>query len=93
MLMGAQTYTHLLARRVRPDCGVARSVIAGQTADQRGNLNLHDVGEKKPQSLETCTQTHHSEPQHSNTIHYCITEHIINNTPKHSARAQQSNIE
>lgn len=47
MLTRAQTYTHSLARQVRPDCGVARAVIAGQTADQRGNLNLHDVGGKK----------------------------------------------
>lgn len=65
------THTHSLAKQVRPDCGVAQAVIAGQTADQRGNLNLHDVGgkKKKPQTLETSTQRHHAEPQHSNTIH------------------------
>lgn len=43
----ARTYTHSVAQQVRPDCGVARAVIAGQTVDQRGNLNLHDVGGKK----------------------------------------------
>lgn len=47
VLTRAQTYTHLLAQQARPDCGVAQAVIAGQTADQRGNLNLDDVGGKK----------------------------------------------
>lgn len=77
-----RTRARSLAQRVRPDCGVARAVIAGQTADQRGNLNLRDVGgKKKPQTLETGTQTHHTEPQHSNTIHYSITEHMVKHTP------------